>query len=258
MAARSKAVGTFREAVADIPDGSIIAFGGFAMPGTPFNLIKALLEQGAKRLTLVGNTTGDAQQPRMPDMGMLVENGRRQGDLRVWSAPPRGPPIRCRSLNITSRGECDAEPRPTRHSGGTAGAPRGPHSRVLHAHRRRVLNSPPAERPVCLTAANICWNTRCRSITRSFARAAPTPSAIFNSTERNATSIPSWRPPRAARSSRSTVALAGAGDTTPTRCIARGCSCIAWCCARRAYGGVVLSRRDIRHHGGHASEEINR
>ena len=57
------------------PDGSTIAFGGFAMPGVPFNLIKALMEQGAKRLTLVANTTGGAQQPRMPDIGMLVENG---------------------------------------------------------------------------------------------------------------------------------------------------------------------------------------
>ena len=63
MAAKSKVVPSFREAVADIPDGSTIAFGGFAMPGTPYNLIKALLEQGAKRLTLVGNTTGGAQQP---------------------------------------------------------------------------------------------------------------------------------------------------------------------------------------------------
>src|SRR3954454_3606637 len=66
---------SFQEAVADIPDGSTIAFGGFAMPGTPFNLIKALMQQGAKRLTLVANTTGGAQQPRLPDIGMLVEAG---------------------------------------------------------------------------------------------------------------------------------------------------------------------------------------
>src|SRR4051795_1399081 len=75
MSQRSKQVSSFQDAVADIPDGSTIAFGGFAMPGTPFNLIQALLQQGAKRLTLVANTTGGAHQPRLPDIGMLVENG---------------------------------------------------------------------------------------------------------------------------------------------------------------------------------------
>ena len=89
MAARSKVVAGFREAVADIPDGSTIAFGGFAMPGTPFNLIRALLEQGAKRLTLVANTTGGAQQPRMPDIGMLVENGQVAKVICAFTAATR-------------------------------------------------------------------------------------------------------------------------------------------------------------------------
>jgi 3-oxoadipate CoA-transferase alpha subunit len=86
---KSKLRGSFAEAVADIPDGSVIGFGGFAMPGTPFNLIKALLEQGAKRLTLVGNTTGGAQQPRMPDMGMLVENGQVAKVICAFTAATR-------------------------------------------------------------------------------------------------------------------------------------------------------------------------
>src|SRR3954454_6883864 len=80
---------SFQEAVADIPDGSTIAFGGFAMPGTPFNLIKALMQQGAKRLTLVANTTGGAQQPRMPDIGMLVENGQVRKVICAFTAATR-------------------------------------------------------------------------------------------------------------------------------------------------------------------------
>jgi 3-oxoadipate CoA-transferase alpha subunit len=70
-----KIAGSFAAAVADIPDGSVVAFGGFAGPGTPYNLTRALLEQGAKRLTCVANTTGGAHIPRLPDIGMLVENG---------------------------------------------------------------------------------------------------------------------------------------------------------------------------------------
>src|SRR5476649_196103 len=42
MSQKTKLRTSFREAVADIADGSTIAFGGFAMPGTPFNLIRAL------------------------------------------------------------------------------------------------------------------------------------------------------------------------------------------------------------------------
>ena len=40
MAQKSKQIGSFRNAVSDVPDGATIAFGGFAMPGVPFNLIE--------------------------------------------------------------------------------------------------------------------------------------------------------------------------------------------------------------------------
>jgi 3-oxoadipate CoA-transferase alpha subunit len=108
MAQKSKQFGSFREAVADIPDGSTIAFGGFAMPGVPFNLIKALLEQGAKRLTLVGNTTGGAQQPRMPDIGMLVENGQVAKVICAFTAATRPTDVLPFTKYYES-GEVDAE-----------------------------------------------------------------------------------------------------------------------------------------------------
>ena len=89
MAQKSKVVASFQEAVADVADGSVIAFGGFATPGVPFNLIRALKEQGAKRLTLIANTTGGAQQPRMPDIGMLVENGQVAKVICAFTAATR-------------------------------------------------------------------------------------------------------------------------------------------------------------------------
>ena len=57
MQKRNKVVGSMAEAVADIPDGSSIMFGGFG-PGTPHNLVKALYEQGARDLTVILNSAG--------------------------------------------------------------------------------------------------------------------------------------------------------------------------------------------------------
>lgn len=46
------------EAVADIFDGAIIAISGFGEAGSPIELIHALIDQGAKDLTVVSNNTG--------------------------------------------------------------------------------------------------------------------------------------------------------------------------------------------------------
>lgn len=108
MAQKSKQVGSFREAVQDVPDGSVIGFGGFAMPGVPFNLIKALLEQGAKQLTLVANTTGGAQLPRNPDIGMLVENGQVKKVICAFTAATRPTDVLPFTKYYES-GEVDAE-----------------------------------------------------------------------------------------------------------------------------------------------------
>jgi 3-oxoacid CoA-transferase A subunit len=108
MPQKSKQVADFAEAVRDIPDGSTIGFGGFAMPGVPFNLIKALLAQGAKQLTLVANTTGGAQQPRMPDIGMLVENGQVKKVICAFTAATRPTDVLPFTKYYES-GEVDAE-----------------------------------------------------------------------------------------------------------------------------------------------------
>ncbi len=54
-----KEVATLRDAVADIGDGSTVMIGGFGTAGLPNELVGALLEQGAKDLTVINNNAGN-------------------------------------------------------------------------------------------------------------------------------------------------------------------------------------------------------
>jgi 3-oxoadipate CoA-transferase, alpha subunit len=53
-------------AVADIRDGAIIMVGGFGTAGMPSDLVDALIEQGARGLTIVSNNAGNG------DMGLAA------------------------------------------------------------------------------------------------------------------------------------------------------------------------------------------
>ncbi|MCC7346012.1 MAG: 3-oxoacid CoA-transferase subunit A [Variibacter sp.] len=91
MNGRSKVFASFADAVRDIPDGATIAVAGFSGVGMPFNLVKALREQGAKNLTVVANSTGGAGAGanRYPDVGMLVENGQVRKVVCAFTAATR-------------------------------------------------------------------------------------------------------------------------------------------------------------------------
>lgn len=67
-----KTVPTVAEAVAGIFDGATVMIGGFGRAGQPVELIDALVEQGAKDLTVVSNNAGNG------DFGLaaLLERGR--------------------------------------------------------------------------------------------------------------------------------------------------------------------------------------
>ncbi|MGZ2372013.1 3-oxoacid CoA-transferase subunit A [Ancylomarina sp. YFZ004] len=54
----NKIVKSTTEAVADIFDGAVIMISGFGNAGSPIELIHALIDQGAKDLTIVSNNTG--------------------------------------------------------------------------------------------------------------------------------------------------------------------------------------------------------
>jgi 3-oxoacid CoA-transferase A subunit len=66
-----KVFNSFREAIADIPDGATIMLGGWAYAGTPQNLILALREHRAKELTIITGSTGTQ---RYINTNVLIEN----------------------------------------------------------------------------------------------------------------------------------------------------------------------------------------
>jgi 3-oxoadipate CoA-transferase alpha subunit len=54
-----KQVASLADAVADVADGATVMIGGFGTAGLPNELVGALLEQGAKNLTIVNNNAGN-------------------------------------------------------------------------------------------------------------------------------------------------------------------------------------------------------
>src|SRR5690348_12737527 len=58
---RAQVLQTTDEAVAGIEDGSTVLVGGFGLAGMPFDLVDALIRQGAKDLTIVSNNAGNGE-----------------------------------------------------------------------------------------------------------------------------------------------------------------------------------------------------
>lgn len=67
----NKQVNSVVEAVADIHDGATVMVGGFGEAGSPLELLHALIDQGAKNLTVVNNNTGTGHV----GLAALIENG---------------------------------------------------------------------------------------------------------------------------------------------------------------------------------------
>ncbi len=67
-----KRVATLTEAVADIRDGATVLVGGFGNSGVPVELVHALLEQGARDLTVVTNNAGSGET----DIAALIREHR--------------------------------------------------------------------------------------------------------------------------------------------------------------------------------------
>ena len=66
----NKQVTSLVESVADIFDGATVMIGGFGEAGSPIELIHALIDNGAKNLTVVSNNTGSGHV----GLAALIEN----------------------------------------------------------------------------------------------------------------------------------------------------------------------------------------
>lgn len=84
-----KILPTPQAALADVPDGATVMIGGFGNAGMPAQLIDALIEQGAKGLTIVNNNAGNGDT----GLAALLASGRvrkiicsfpRQADSHVF------------------------------------------------------------------------------------------------------------------------------------------------------------------------------
>lgn len=67
-----KTVESAAAAVADIQDGATVMIGGFGEAGSPIELIHALIDQGARELTVVNNNTGNGEV----GLAALIKEGR--------------------------------------------------------------------------------------------------------------------------------------------------------------------------------------
>ncbi|MSQ25244.1 MAG: 3-oxoacid CoA-transferase subunit A [Dehalococcoidia bacterium] len=115
--AARKVFDSFARAVADIPDGAVMMIDGFGGPGgMPSFLIAALRDQGARNLTVIGNTAG------LPGFGakagqefittaVLYEN--RQVRKTIASFPvPRSPSVMTPFRKAWQAGEVELEVAP--------------------------------------------------------------------------------------------------------------------------------------------------
>src|SRR6202040_3858132 len=70
-------------AVADVPDGARIMFGGFGGAGFPNNLIQALARKGSKNITAISNNCGT----RDGELGLLFKNGQIRHVIAAFPGP---------------------------------------------------------------------------------------------------------------------------------------------------------------------------
>ena len=144
-------------AVYGIADGATILVGGFGMAGMPTRLIDALIDQGARDLTIVSNNAGNGDT----GLAALLAAGRvdkvicsfpRQADSHVFDGLYRAGRV---ALEVVPQGNLAERIRAAARASGRSSA------RPESARRW-----PRARRPAPSTAATMCWSTRSAATSR--------------------------------------------------------------------------------------------
>jgi 3-oxoadipate CoA-transferase alpha subunit len=104
---------TFQDAVADIPNGASIMFGGFATAGVPFNLLRALYEQGATDLTLIANSGAAAREGMITAANLIDERRVRKVVFAFTAGTHPSRPVQLQVLEEAGLIEAELVPQGT-------------------------------------------------------------------------------------------------------------------------------------------------
>ena len=109
-----------RDAVREIPDGATVMLGGFGGAGAPVELIHALLDHGARELTVVNNNAGNG------DVGLAALIRERRVRKMICSFPRSSDPRAFQELYLAGEIQLELVPQGTlaeRIRAGGAGIP---------------------------------------------------------------------------------------------------------------------------------------
>jgi 3-oxoadipate CoA-transferase alpha subunit len=131
-----------RAAVADVHDGATVMIGGFGNAGMPSALIDALIDQGARELTIVNNNAGNGET----GLAALLKAGQvrkiicsfpRQADSQVFDALYRAGKI---ELELTPQGNLAERIRAAGAGIGGFFTPTGYGTLLAEGKETRVIN----------------------------------------------------------------------------------------------------------------------
>ena len=131
-----------QEAVADIADGSTVMIGGFGNAGMPAALIDALIEQGARELTIVNNNAGNgdtglAALLKAKRVRKIVCSFPRQTDSWVFDSLYRAGEI---ELELTPQGNLAERIRAAGAGIGGFFTPTGYGTQLAEGKETRIIN----------------------------------------------------------------------------------------------------------------------